>query len=81
MTDFILANWQTIIGILFSGGILAMPKTRVVLKKVIVAGINALLTEDMIISLILKVLDRYVKSTKTDLDDEWLENLKKELAK
>jgi len=81
MKEFILSNWQVVLSILFMGSAVGLPVTRKALKTLVLASVNALFTEDMIIAFVLNSLEKYVKRTNTKLDDKWFENLKKELGR
>ena len=81
MKELLLANWEAVLGVIFLGGIGSLKVTRKVLKSVVLAGVHAFLTEDMLQSLILKGIEKYVKKTENKLDDEWFEKLKEELGK
>ena len=79
--DFFQNWWLEILVLALGGGMATFAPVRKAFKSVIVAGIHALITEDMVKAIILKGLGKYVKKTETKLDDKWLESLKKELDK
>jgi len=76
MLEFFSSNWQTIVGVLVIviGGFY-IPG----LRKLWIKAFQALLTEKVLTQLFLVVAERLVKSTKTALDDVWLEELKKKI--
>lgn len=76
MVEFFSSNWQTIVGVLIIiiGGFY-IPG----LRKLWIKAFQALLTEKVLTQLFLVVAERLVKSTKTTLDDVWLEELKKKI--
>lgn len=74
--EFLAANWKTILGTLVAlGGAAYIPFVR----SWIVKGTKAFLSEAFLKELFLSLAEKYVKSTKTKLDDVWLGELKKRI--
>ena len=71
--EWIQAHWMTVAGSL--AGVVALgwlPFTRVVLRK----GIGVLLSETFLKELFFDLAEKYTRSTKTKLDDKFLNQLK-----
>ena len=74
--DFLKDNWQAVAGTVVAlGGAAYIPFVRGILVK----GAKAFLSEAFLKEMFLSLADKYVKSTKTKLDDAWLGQLKKNL--
>ena len=74
--EFLKDNWQAALGTLVAlGGIAYIPFFRGILVK----GAKTCLSEAFLKEMFLSLADKYVKSTKTKLDDIWFEQLKKNL--
>ena len=74
MQDFFANYWQYIAGILVAIAGLKIP----VIQKIIFMGLKALATERMITLFVLSLIEKLVKSTKTNLDNEWFIEFKKQ---
>ena len=74
--DFLKDNWQAVAGTVVAlGGAAYVPFVRGVLVK----GVKVCLSEAFLKEMFISLADKYVKSTKTKLDDAWLGQLKKSL--
>jgi hypothetical protein len=76
MMDFLKDNWQSVAGTAVAlGGLAYIPLARTVLVK----GIKVLLSEAFLKEMFVALAEKYVKSTKTSLDDAFLAKLKESL--
>ena len=74
--EFLKDNWQAVAGTVVAlGGVAYIPFFR----GVLVRGIKVCLSEAFLKEMFLSLADKYVKSTKTKLDDAWLGQLKKHI--
>ena len=74
--EFFKDNWQAVLGTIMAlGGIAYIPFCRSILVK----GMKACLSEAFLKEMFLSLAEKYVKSTKTKLDDVWFGQLKKNL--
>lgn len=72
--DFITNNWQSIVGTLVAiAGLGWIPFTRALLFK----GLKVVMSEEFLKALFFDLARKYVASTKTTLDDKFLEQLGK----
>jgi hypothetical protein len=73
MIEWLQANWIAIAGSIVSVIALGwLPFTRVLIRK----GIGVLMSETFLRELFFDLAEKYVKSTKTKLDDTFLKQLK-----
>ena len=71
-----MENWQVITGsVVIMVAIVAIPQSRAILMSLL----SKILTEDFIKKLIVISGDKLVQSTKNDLDDAFMSELKKKL--
>jgi len=76
--EFISNNWQSIVGTLVAlAGLGWIPFTRALLLK----GIKVVMSEAFLKALFFDLAGKYVASTKTTLDDKFLEELEKSFNK
>jgi len=74
--EWISNNWQSVVGVLVAlAGMAYVPVIRTILFK----GLKAFLSEAFLKEMFLALAEKYVKSTKTKLDDVWFAQLKKSL--
>ena len=74
--EFFKDNWQAVLGTIMAlVGVAYIPFCRGILVK----GIKTCLSEAFLKEMFISLADKYVKSTKTKLDDIWFEQLKKSL--
>ena len=74
--DLLKDNWQVVLGTVVAlGGAAYIPFVRGLLVK----GAKVCLSEAFLKEMFLSLADKYVKSTKTKLDDAWFGQLKKKL--
>jgi len=74
--DLLKDNWQAVLGTVVAlGGAAYIPMVRGLLVK----GVKVCLSEAFLKEMFISLADKYVKSTKTKLDDVWLGQLKKSL--
>lgn len=72
--DFITNNWQSIVGTIITiAGLGWLPFTRTLLLK----GLKVVMSEAFLKALFFDLAGKYVASTKTTLDDKFLEELEK----
>jgi len=72
--DFLTNNWQSIVGTLVAiAGLGWIPFTRALLFK----GLKVVMSEEFLKALFFDLAQKYVASTKTTLDDKFLEQLDK----
>jgi len=76
MLDWLQSHWETILGTIM---VLVGGAYVPIMRTLIIKGIKALLSETFLKALFISLASKYVKSTKTKLDDIWLEALKKSL--
>ena len=73
MIEWVQAHWMAVAGSIVSVIALGwLPFTRVILRK----GINVVMSEAFLKELFFDQAEKYVKSTKTKLDDKFLKQLK-----
>ena len=73
MIEWLQANWIAIAGSIVSVIALGwLPFTRVLIRK----GIGVVMSETFLKELFFDLAEKYVKSTKTKLDDTFLKQLK-----
>ena len=73
MIEWVQAHWMAVAGSIVSVIALGwLPFTRVVLRK----GLNVVMSEAFLKELFFDLAEKYVKSTKTKLDDKFLKQLK-----
>ena len=74
--EWISNNWQSVVGVSVAlAGMAYVPFVRIILFK----GAKALLSEAFLKEMFISLAEKYVKSTKTKLDDVWFAQLKKSL--
>ena len=74
--EWIKDHWMLIAGTIASlAGAAYVPFIRTIVVK----GLKALLSEAFLKEMFISLAEKYVKSTKTKLDDVWLTQLKKKL--
>ena len=74
--DLLKDNWQAVLGTAVDNrGAAYIPLVRGIEVK----GVKACLSEAFLKEMFISLADKYVKSTKTKLDDAWLGQLKKSL--
>jgi Tfp pilus assembly protein PilE len=74
--EWLSNNWQSVVGTLAAiVGMAYVPFVRMVLFK----GAKALMSESFLKEMFISLAEKYVKSTKTKLDDVWFAQLKKSL--
>lgn len=72
--EWILNNWQSIVGTIVAiAGLGWIPFTRALLLK----GLRVAMSEAFLKALFFDLAKKYVASTKTTLDDKFLEQLEK----
>lgn len=74
MQEFFQNYWQYIAGIVIALAGLKVP----VVQKLIFVGLKTLVSERMMTLFVLSLLEKLVKSTKTELDNAWFEEFKKQ---